>query len=357
MIVNMKKVAFFLTATCLTLAFNFAQGAAMIDELEPLSINGTDQWLLYRGEEQTKPVVLFVHGGPGSPLMYFSRGFDDAFTKDFVVVHWDQRGSGKSYDPKVPTNSYHFQQFVDDGLAVVTHIKNKFQKKKIILVGHSWGTMLAFNMAAQYPKSFESLVSIGTVSNMGKMEEFRFMKVKSAIQTSGNADALERLKDLGTPPYLTFDELTEFGNLLSEFVGFEGTFRLLPMEKINEAVQKNKEYTEQEMTASMEGMAVVFNSLSDFLYKYNASKFVPEVEMPVYFVQGRHDLNTPTELARNYFDDLKADAGKTWIEFDESAHFPMYEEPNRFLQVLKSASGSKNDLSCGHPAGTHRKCR
>ncbi len=192
----MKWLLFFLGVS-LTFSTKAIPENQMLDELEAIDVNGSKQWLLERGTDKTKPVVLFVHGGPGSPLMYFSRAFDNAFMNDFVIVHWDQRGSGKSFNPKEPSTNYEFNRYVDDGLAVAKQLKIKFQKEKILLVGHSWGTMVAFNMVAKQPSLFQSLVTVGTVSDMGKMEEFRYQRVFSEIEKANNAmlDFEERLKE------------------------------------------------------------------------------------------------------------------------------------------------------------------
>lgn len=331
---------FFLLAigAFLTLSANSLAQTNPVDELEAIEVNGSKQWLLQRGADQSKPVVLFVHGGPGSPLMHFSRAFDKAFIQDFIVVHWDQRGSGKSFDPNEPSANYTFQNFVDDGLVVANHLKKKFQKEKIFLVAHSWGTMVAFNMVAKQPALFQSLVTVGTVSDMGQMENFRYQRVLSGIEESHAEEAKTRIKELGPPPYLNFDSLTNFGDLLVEIVGFSGTFHNLSIDQLNEAVSQNKEYSEVELVASMEGMRSVFNSLSSYLFKYDALKAVPKILVPTYFVQGKYDFNTPTILARDYFDELNAPKGKHWVEFENSAHFPFYEEPGKFLEVLKRAA-------------------
>ena len=103
-----------------------------IDELEALSINDSTQWVLYRGNDRKKPVVLFVHGGPGYPQMWYSRGLDAPFLDDFVVVHWDQRGAGKSYSEEGFGASVSLSQIVDDGLQVTKHLSNKLRSRRII---------------------------------------------------------------------------------------------------------------------------------------------------------------------------------------------------------------------------------
>lgn len=182
-------------------------GAAM-DELSAIEVNGTKQWILVRATDRTRPVVLFVHGGPGFPLMWYSRGFDDAFLDDFVVVHWDQRRAGKSYSTDVPVESCTLDQIVKDGLDVTEQLKKKLDVEKVILVGHSWGTMVAANMAEQSPEDFTGLVMVGTCANWMKGETNRYNACLELARRNGDTASVEKLRELGAPPHLTWVRLT-----------------------------------------------------------------------------------------------------------------------------------------------------
>ncbi len=93
----------------------------------------------------------------------------------------------------------------------------------------------------------------------------------------------------------------------------------------------------------MEGMRVTYDRLAPFLNSYNAVQAVPQIEVPTYFFQGKRDLNTPSVFAKEYFDQLIAKSGKWWIELEDAAHFPMYEQPLMFLEVLKKATLSERE--------------
>lgn len=309
---------------------------AMVDELETLEINGTRQWVLCRGEDRTKPVVLFVHGGPGYPLMWFSRAFDDVLLKDFVVVHWDQRNAGKSYSPDTPTETFTLDQIVDDGLKVTERVKRKFDVDKIILVGHSWGTMVAANMAKRRPTNFRAYVAIGTAADWKRAEALRYAQLQKLAHEKNDQNAIADLKDLGPPPFLSSKRYERFGELIVRLDGFRGTSRKLTEEQLAQAIRKNKEYTEDEIAIGLEALKGNLDLLADFLNEYVLMNAVPKLDVPVYFVQGRHDMNTPTSLAKEYFDTLVAPQGKHWIVFDDAAHMAMYEEPEKFFQVLQS---------------------
>jgi pimeloyl-ACP methyl ester carboxylesterase len=307
-----------------------------IDQLEALEINGTRQWVLYRGEEEANPVVLFVHGGPGYPLMWFSRAFDDFLLKDFIVVHWDQRNAGKSYCPSMPTLTFTLSQIAGDGLKVTEHLKDRFRTTKILLVGHSWGTLVASRMAAERPDHFRAYVSVSTVPDSRRADELKYDACKTLAHERNDRQAIEDLARLGPPPYLSFKQFEFFGQIIHKLMGLSVASRRFSEDDLAQAILKSKEYSDAEFEAAFEALRMSVDHLAGFLNSYVLSAAVPRLDVPVWFVQGKHDMNTPTVLTEEYFQLLDAPHGKHWALFDESAHFPMYEEPQKFLQVLKS---------------------
>ena len=307
----------------------------MIDELMSLTINGSQQWVLCRGVDRSNPVVLFVHGGPGYPQMWYSRGLDGDFIEDFVVVHWDQRGAGKSYSEDTP-ETITLNQIVSDGLELTRYLKRKFQVEKIILVGHSWGTMVGANMARNSPGDFHAFVSVGTCADWRRGEELRYATLQRLAREKDDQDAVLQLKELGPPPYLNAAQTTRFGELVIKLQGFSGTSRKLTEDDLLQAIGKNQEYSHQEIETSLDALHKNLDLLNEFGNRYVLKREVPRLDVPVFFVQGEHDANTPTVLAKEYFEALEAPQGKHWILFQGCAHMAMYEDRQRFLQVLKS---------------------
>ena len=309
------------------------EASEMIDQSEMIPVNGTMQFLLYRGEDQSKPLVLFVHGGPVSPLSMFARGFDGPFLKDFVVVHWDQRLSGKSYDPAVPVESFTADQIARDGLVVVEHLKKKFKREKIILVGHSWGSIIGAKMASARPESFTAYVSVGTVADMQAGDEAKFEFLKSSVERAGDDQDRVHLANLGAPPWREFAKLVSLSRLMNKF---KGTFYGLSGEEIDRGTGQSTEYKEEDFNNLNTVLTQVWPRVAPYLESFKAAASMPSMPVRIYFAQGTHDMATPTSIARNYFSVLKAD--KEWVDFPASAHFPMYEEPEKFLELLKRAS-------------------
>lgn len=308
----------------------------MLDELVALEVNGSKQWLLIRGADRSKPVVLFVHGGPGYPLMWYSRAFDEHLLEEFVVVHWDQRMAGKSASSETPIESVSLSQIVDDGLEVVSSLRLKFPKNNIILVGHSWGTLVAANMVSKAPSHFLAYMSVGTCGDWLRAETTRHDRLLAVARERGDQQAISGLMTLGPPPYSTAEAISQFGSLIIQLVGFSWTLHSLSDVELSDAMIQNKEYTETELQTAFEAIETNLDHLGPFLNSYVLQQEIQRLDVPTYFAEGTHDMNTPSALSREYFNALVAPAGKHWFEFKQSAHMPMYEEPTLFLGLLRS---------------------
>jgi pimeloyl-ACP methyl ester carboxylesterase len=143
-----------------------AQGRVIpgsIASLEKIQLGGVEQWILIRGDDTTKPILLFLHGGPGTSQMVVERPCPGELEKNFVVAEWDQRGAGKSYSAIVPNVEMNIRQFISDTHELTELLCQRFQQKKIYLIGHSWGTIVGIMTAQKYPDSYYAYIVIGQV--------------------------------------------------------------------------------------------------------------------------------------------------------------------------------------------------
>lgn len=132
-----------------------------IASLEKIKLGGMDQWILIRGNDVSNPVLLWLHGGPGAAQMPIAHHFDKNLEKDFIVVHWDQRGAGKSNPKDFDEQTMTFEQFITDAHELTQYLKRRFNTEKIYLVGHSWGTQLGIKMVQLYPEDYFAYIGIG----------------------------------------------------------------------------------------------------------------------------------------------------------------------------------------------------
>lgn len=308
-----------------------ARSGQSVDTLEPVTINGSIQWLLERGADSALPVLLFVHGGPGFTTMPFARAFDGDLIKQFVVVHWDQRGAGKSFDAKADLRSFNLEQFVEDGLNVTRYLQSKFGRKKVFLVGHSWGTIVATHMVMRDPSLFVAYVGVGNVADSEAADKIKLQFVKTRAKEKNDQDALRVLEKIGPPPYHSANNMMLFSNLVMKFGGI---FHKLTSQELEGVIQGGKEYTSADLEKQEESVIFSIDHLAGVVNAYSAFKEVRKLEVPVTLLQGKFDMATPTQLARSFYTSLYAAKGKEWVEFSDSSHFPMWEEPRKFQQVM-----------------------
>ncbi|MGG0719229.1 alpha/beta hydrolase [Robertmurraya massiliosenegalensis] len=136
-------------------------GKSSISVLESVAIGGIEQWVLIRGESINNPIVLFLHGGPGNAQIGWAPKFQSNLERNFIVVNWDQRGSGLSYFEGIPEESMNINQFIQDAYELTIYLLNKFKKNKIFIVGHSWGTIIGMPLIQKHPHLFHAYIGVG----------------------------------------------------------------------------------------------------------------------------------------------------------------------------------------------------
>ncbi len=309
------------------------QASGAIESLQKIHLGGLDQWIFVRGVQPDSPVLLMLHGGPGSPLMPVAREFDRELVKHFIVVHWDQRGAGKSYSWNIPEESMTLDQFVSDARLLVEHLRERFGKRKIVLAGSSWGTVLGSHLAARHPDLFYAWVSIGTGVHGARAEAISYDYVLARAKAAGDDEAMETLREIGPPPYDTIFELARQRQLLRKFGGvFHNPEKTSFWARYGWA---SPEYSLADIARFVLGeyfsartMVLELAQTNDLLSQ------VPRIDVPVFFLQGRFDRNCPSALVEEYFAKLQAPRGKQLIWFEQSGHALYREETEKFQQLM-----------------------
>jgi pimeloyl-ACP methyl ester carboxylesterase len=174
-------------------------GNNSVSTLEQVEINGTNHEVMIRGMDKNNPIVIFVHGGPGCSEIPYVRKYQDLLEKNFTIVHYDQRGSGKSYHFFEDYSNISINLLVDDLLALTDYVKAKFGQKKVLLIGHSFGTYIGMKAAAKAPEQFFAYIGIGQVSDTLKSEldslEYSIEQARLANHTK-DVELLERSRAL-----------------------------------------------------------------------------------------------------------------------------------------------------------------
>ncbi len=309
-----------------------------ISTIEKITLGGQEQYLIIRGADTTKPVMLFLHGGPGSPELAFMKETNQAIENDFVMVYWEQRGSGKSYSKQIPVESMNLSQFISDTRELSELLAKRFKKEKIYIMGHSWGSFLGILTAYQHPGLFHAYFGIGQVCHQYKGEQISFEWVKEQANKHNDEDAIEALSEISFPDSLAnsdmwLDFLLVERNYVNQFGG-GGTHEMTGMWPMIKMLLDAKEYTFSEKINYMPGSLFSIEHLWPDVINTNLFHSIDSMQVPVYIFQGIHDYQTPYSVAKDFYDQLKAPE-KEFFTFENSAHSPIMEEVDKFNSIVK----------------------
>jgi pimeloyl-ACP methyl ester carboxylesterase len=199
-----------------------------ISSLEEITLGDLKQWIFIRGIDQNNPVLIFLHGGPGEPSvgMSSSRRLDAELIKHFTVVHWDQRGAGKSYSPSIQVDSMTLDRLVEDCNELIDYLRNKFDTPKVFIIAHSSGTVIGIKTAHRYPEKIYAYVGAAQIINDCEHETVNYNYILEKAKTSGNAKQQAAIEAIGLPPYETPKKLWDKANYIVRHGGMIADFSI-----------------------------------------------------------------------------------------------------------------------------------
>ncbi len=315
--------------------------AYLIDQVLDIPINGDVQNIHIRGNDPSAPLLLFVHGGPGvCDRSWVMPHQSQYLADDFIMVCWDQRMAGKSYhraDAKLPMT---LDQQVEDMDAVVRYLCGRFRRAKLYVVGHSWGTILSTLYLQKYSEHIAAYVGMGQFVNGPANETWSYNFVVDYAVEHNDAKAIRDLKKIGAPVDGMYegglDALMVQRNYMTKFGGGSWKHKENIFKSVLVPFLTSKEYDPaKDLYKYYKGTFHCLEKLWPQVVELKFDETVKSLPVPVYIFQGDHDQNTPTLLARRWFDALEAPY-KEWVPFHESAHSPVKEEPELWASLLKN---------------------
>ncbi len=306
--------------------------AGSVAELTRVEIGGHDLALMIRGRSAENPVLLFLAGGPGGSELGAMRRHSQALEDDFVVVTFDQRGTGKSYDQLDPASSMTLDQAVADTMAVTNYLRDRFGQDKVYLVGQSWGTVLGVLAVQRQPELFSAFVGVGQMVSPVETDTIFYRDTLAWAREMGDADLEAMLTDNGPPPY---EDILDY----EAAVSYE--MEVYPYSHAGNSEGEGQmsenlfveEYTLLEqlhiLGGFMDTFSVLYPQIQDIDFRTQATS----LDVPVYLAQGAHEAPGRAEPAQQWFDLLQAPS-KTLVTFDTSGHRPLWEQPAEFEDLM-----------------------
>lgn len=299
---------------------------------EYININGISQYLFHAGTDENNPVMLFLHGGPGSVESIFAYAFQEKWEEIYTVVHWDQRGAGKTLI-KNPNSFPTVDLMLEDLYEVIHYLKIRYNKEKIILLGHSWGSVLGSTFVLNHPEDIEYYIGVGQVVNMIENESVGYEKVKELIIEADDKKSLKRLEIIGDYPGDKFenDTFLKIGKLRRLQNKYKLTISLdLKMISI---VLKSPIMRFSDISAFIKSL-IVNQTLYYFLWEYDLNSYSLDYRVPVYYILGENDWQTPYPIAQKYFESITAPDKEIYM-IPNAGHMTMMDEPKLFYYALK----------------------
>ena len=341
----MKKKLYFVAAFFIFLVISFIfyicgrkahttpiHGANPIAVIEKMKIGGIDQYIMFRGHDRDKPVLLIFHGGPGMPYIGYSKKLTGDLEKHFVVASWEQRGAGKSYSKEIDPGSMNIDQFVSDAVEITEYVRKKFNVEKVHLWAQSWGSIVGVLAASRRPDLYFTYVGVGQNANIFESEMLLYDFLLKRAQEEKNDDDIAILKEMQPPPYDDLEKLRIRTELLNRYGHpFDGELESL----LYSYFWGEPEYSPCDIPHIME--ALYFSQMHLLnrkeVWEINFPVQAPELKVPVIFISGRHDRLVNSSVSEKYFNILRAPSKKL-IWFENSGHFFMHEENQKFQEIL-----------------------
>jgi len=309
-----------------------------IDEATYVKIGGIDHWITIRGEDRTNPVLLFLHGGPGDAINPWGYAAFRSWLKYFTVVQWDQRGAGRTFGRNRGSSaSITPDRMIQDGIELSELLKKKLRKDKILLVGHSWGSVLGFFMVKARPDLFQAFVGTGQVAaDFSRSSAMAYAMVLERATREGNKQAIQELKEVGPPP---FKDEKGFGTLHKWAMQFEGADVFLAS-ALGFAFTAPG-YSVNDINDWFDGQRISGEHLEPYFGELDRKLIGGELGVPVIVIEGSDDYTTPPSLAKTYLDSLKA-PHKAFVTIEGAGHFAVFTKQEDFLRVLRAQLSSLN---------------
>lgn len=300
-------------------------------------INNIKQHIFICGESNDNPVLLYLHGGPGTPDFFFIKDTLQPLEKLFTLCYWEQRGAGRSYATLRKKNSITLEQLILDAAAVSRYLADKFGQNKIYVLGHSWGTYLGSHLVHRYPELFHAYLSIGQVTDQYLSEQESYDFVKQQAYFRKDKGVLRKLnkwtvpaKDAGSTAWLSYLNFERWrvaayrGSMYKRNLFILVVWKLLTF----------REYTLTDKLNYIKGGSFSLSKLWDDIINFNISDNITEYKLPVFFFHGLHDHHCYYEGAKNYFVKIMGPK-KRFYSFQDAAHFPHVECFEEFEKIIR----------------------
>jgi pimeloyl-ACP methyl ester carboxylesterase len=293
-----------------------------------IPIGGIEQWVQFSEDHGENPILLYLHGGPGGTSVPAAAAWR-SWEQDFTVVHWDQRGAGRTFKRNGPQGCgpLSLHRIVEDGLELTEYLLANLKARSLLVVGHSWGSAVGIHMLKRRPELFAAYVGTGQVVNMGENERVNYRRYLELARRRMDTEALRALQEIGPPPFRDWEAIKAVREWADRLADGEG-----------DAVQPRPtpiapDFTRDDVPAMLEGAEYSRRQLFGELMSIDLPSLGTSFGVPMFCFHGTCDQQTPCELAEQYFGRISA-PHKEFVPLEGCHHFVVMNRPDLFRELL-----------------------
>lgn len=307
-----------------------------VQETFELTLGGARQVVNVRGADRANPILVFVHGGPGSVEMPIAWSFQRPWEDFFTVVQYDQRGAGRSYrlnDPEALAPTLTLDRYRDDAIELIEQLRKRYGQQKVFLLGHSWGSLVGLAVAAKRPDLLHAYVGMGQTVDVRMAERVGIAWTEAQARKRGDTEALRALAAIRPYPDSGPFTIEKADGWRAHAIRYGSLAAYRPDARFYlRAPRLSPEYTADDVKAWGEGSEFTVKTLWPRMADISFLG-LRRLDVPTIMLLGRHDITTPSEIAARWMERLSAPS-KRVVWFEHSSHLPMIEEPGRVLDAL-----------------------
>lgn len=313
---------------------NIPEGGTKIAKKGWVKIGDIEQGYFIRGEDKKNPVILYLHGGPGSPELAMIK--DTKLEKYFTICYWEQRGAGMTFSSDIDPATLTTMQLVEDTRQITDSLRNWYGVDKIYLMGHSWGSYLGIKTVEKYPELYHAYIGIGQMCHQLESERLAYDYLTTKADKTEDTETVKAFVayDKNSSDFPSNEYLLKVRTTAMNKYGVGITHKNISMFDLAIDLFYYRGYTLDEKLNYLRGTMLSLNKFPEVM-EDNLFKTSTQFEIPVYIIQGKYDYQVSYELARRYLDSINAPK-KMFFTFEESAHSPNIEEPERFVEIVRS---------------------
>lgn len=310
-----------------------------IASLEQVSIGDHQQWIMLRAQSTDNPVLLYLSGGPGQSNLSYSRVFFEDLTRDFVVVSWDERGTGKSYTSLDPIETLTLEQAIANTAELTDYLRERFDEQKIYLMGESWGSLLGVLSVQKHPERYHAFIGSGQMVDVQESDRQIYQALLQSANQRGDQSLIEKLQQYGEPPYEDIPYANGF--MMSQYPQLEQSYTP-PQAYIQRGMSARlgpwnilgSEYNLVEKVNILRGLIDMFTVMYPQIQSVDFRQSVQQLAVPIYILDGAAELSARREPLLEWFDRLDAPK-KELFTFENAAHSVAFEQFEALVNILR----------------------